>query len=107
MMRPPGRSAGRFTLSAAGFIAISTSGASPAVSIDGRAEIDLECRHAEGRALRRADFGREIRKGGEIVTGKRGRQRELTPGELDAVAGIAGKAHDDRFRRRRVRLLVD
>ena len=34
MIRVPGRMAGTFTLSAAGFMAISISGSSPAVSMD-------------------------------------------------------------------------
>ena len=66
----------------------------------GRAEIDLEGGDAEGRALRRADFGREIGEGGEVVAGERGRQGELPAGQLHAVAAVAGKADDDRFARR-------
>ena len=97
MISPPGLSASTLVFSAAGFIATSTSGASPAVSICGRAEIDLERRDAEQRALRRADFGGKIGERGEIVAGQRGRQRELPAGQLHAVAGIAGKADDDRF----------
>ena len=65
-----------------------------------RAEIDLEGGDAEGRALRRADFGREIGEGGEVVAGQRGRQGELPAGQLHAVAAVAGKADDDRFQRR-------
>ncbi len=64
------------------------------------AEVDLEGRDAERRTLRRADFGREIREGREIVAGERGRQSELTAGQLHAVAAVAGKADDDRFLRR-------
>ena len=66
----------------------------------GRAEIDLEGGDAERRALRRADFGREIGEGGEVVAGQRGRQGELAAGQLHAVAAVAGKADDDRFQRR-------
>ena len=65
-----------------------------------RAEIDLEGGDAEGRALRRADLGREIREGGEIVAGERGRQGELAAGQLHAVAGIAGEADHHRLERR-------
>ena len=65
----------------------------------GGPEIDLEGGDAEGRALRRADLGREIGEGGEVVAGERGRQSELAAGELHAVAGIAGEADDDRLRR--------
>ena len=64
----------------------------------GRAEIDLEGGDAEQRALRRADLGREIGEGRQIVAGQRGRQRELPAGQLHAVAGIAGEADDDRLR---------
>ena len=66
----------------------------------GRAEIDLEGGDAEGRALRRADLGREIREGGEIVAGQRGGQGELPAGQLHAVAAIAGEPDDHRFQRR-------
>ena len=66
----------------------------------GRAEIDLEGGDAERRALRRADLGREIGEGREIVAGQRGRQGELAAGQLHAVAGVAGEADDDRFQRR-------
>ena len=66
----------------------------------GRAEIDLEGGDAERRPLRRADLGREIGEGGEIVAGECGRQGELAAGQLHAVAAIAGEADDDRFQRR-------
>ena len=84
-------------MSAAGFIAISTSGWSPAVSIARRAEIDLEGGDAERRALRRADFGGEIGEGRKVVAGERGRQGELAAGQLHAVAAVAGEADDHRF----------
>ena len=64
------------------------------------AEIDLERRDAERRALRRADFRREIGEGREVVAGERGRQRELAAGQLHPVAAVAGEADDDRFLRR-------
>src|SRR6185312_7991840 len=63
------------------------------------AEIDLEGGDTEGRALGRADFGREVGEGRKVVPGERGRQRELTAGELHAVAAIAGEADDDRLGR--------
>ena len=65
----------------------------------GRAEIDLEGGDSEGRALRRADLGREIGEGGEIVAGERGREGELAAGQLHAVAAVAGEADDDGFGR--------
>ena len=66
----------------------------------GRAEIDLEGGDAEGRALRRADLGGEIREGGEVVARQGRRQGELAPGQLHAVAAVAGEANDDGFRGR-------
>ena len=72
----------------------------------GRAEIDLEGGDAEGRPLRRADLGREIGEGGEIVAGERGRQGELAAGQLHAVAAIAGEADDHRLERRVGRRLL-
>ena len=61
------------------------------------AEIDLERGNAEQRALRRADFRGEIGEGGQVVPRERGRQRELPTGQLHAVAGVAGEAHDHAF----------
>src|SRR6185369_5220795 len=66
----------------------------------GRAEIDLEGGDAEGRALRRADLRREVGEGREVVTGERGRERELAAGQLHAVAAVAGEADDYGFLRR-------
>ena len=67
-----------------------------------RAEPKLiwKARDAERRALRRADFGREIGEGRKVVAGERGRERELTAGQLHAVAAVAGEADDDGFERR-------
>src|SRR3546814_1043035 len=42
----------------------------------GRAEVDLERRNAEQRALRRTDFGGEIGEGRQVVARQRGRQGE-------------------------------
>ena len=64
------------------------------------AEIDLEGRDAEGGADRRADLGREIGEGLEVVAGQGGRQGELRAGELHAVAAVAGEAHHGRVRAR-------
>ena len=61
------------------------------------AEIDLEGGDAEGRALRRADFRREIGKCGEVVAGERGRERELSARQLHTVAAITREADDDGF----------
>ena len=64
----------------------------------GRTEIDLEGADPEQRALRRADLGREVREGRQVVAGERGGQGELAAGQLHAVAAVAGEAHDDRLR---------
>ena len=61
------------------------------------AEVDLEGADAEQRALGRADFGRKIGEGGEVVAGQRGRQGELPAGKLHAVPGIAREAHHHGF----------
>ena len=79
---------------------MSTSGWSPAVSIAQEPKLIWNAETSECGALRRADFGGEIRERGEVVAGKRGRQRELAAGQLHAVAAIAGEADDDRFLRR-------
>ena len=63
----------------------------------GRAEVDLEGRDSEGRALRRADFSREVGEGREIVPGECGRERELSAGQLHAVAAVSGEADHDGF----------
>jgi hypothetical protein len=57
------------------------------------AELDLERRHAVAGARRRADLGREVRQGREIVAAERRGHGELQTLQLNAVAGVAGKAH--------------
>ena len=59
------------------------------------AEIDLECRHPEQRANRRANFSGKIGEGRKIVARQRRGQRELTAGQLHPVAAIACKANDN------------
>src|SRR5690606_26950111 len=63
-----------------------------------RAEVDLEGRDAEQRALRRADFGGKVGESREVVPGQGGGQGELSAGELHAVAAVTGEADDNRFR---------
>ncbi len=56
--------------------------------------VDLESGHAGQGPGRGPDLGREVREGGQVVA-KQGRGgRETVPGQLHAVAGIAGKADD-------------
>ena len=84
-----------FVLSAAGFMATSTSGCVARRVDVGRAEADLEPADARQRARRRADLGREVGQGADVVAEDGGRPGELGPGELHAVAGIAGEADGD------------
>ena len=97
MISPPGLSASTLVLSAAGFIATSTSGASPAVSIA-----------VEPKLIWNAETPNSVPCGARISAGKsgkvarslpaeRGRQRELPAGQLHAVAAVAGEADDDGF----------
>ena len=99
MISPPSRSALTFIFSAAGFIAMSTSGWSPAVSIASEPKLIWK---AETPKV--VPCGARIRpgngEGGEVVAGKRGRQGELPAGQLHAVAAIARKADDHGFERR-------
>jgi hypothetical protein len=81
-----------FTFSAAGFIAISTSGWSPAVSIA-----------VEPKLIWKAETPKVVPCGARISRGNRGRSQdrcrpepwtsELPAGQLHPVAGIAGEAH--------------
>jgi hypothetical protein len=82
-------------LSAAGFIATSTSGASPAVSMS-----------VDPKLIWKAETPNSVPCGARISAGKSGKvakslpgkrrgQGELPAGQLHAVAGIAGKADDD------------
>lgn len=60
-------------------------------------EVDLKGRYAEKRSLRRANLGRKVGEGREIISGERRRQRELPASKLHSVPRIASKADDDRF----------
>ena len=54
----------------------------------------LEARHPGEGSLGRADLGRKVRERRDVVAAECGGVGELGAGELHAVAGIAGKAHD-------------
>ena len=84
-----------FVLSAAGFIATRTSGSSPGVWMSVELKLIWNPRHARQRAGRRADLGREVRQGADVVAEDGGGPRELGPGQLHPVAGIAGEADGD------------
>ena len=60
-------------------------------------EIDLIGGNAIGRPDRSANLGGKIREGRKIVAGKGRGQGEPPAGQLDTVAGVAGKPDDDRF----------
>src|SRR6516225_419868 len=75
MIRPPARRSARLTLSAAGFIAISTSGASPAVSIE-----------AEPKLIWNAETPKVVPCGARISAGKSGKvARSLPASAVDKV----------------------
>jgi hypothetical protein len=61
----------------------------------GRGEPDLESGDARPRPGGRADLGREVGERREVVPEERRRLRELVPGDLHAVAGVAGEADHD------------
>jgi hypothetical protein len=58
------------------------------------AEVDLERRDPIGGAGGRADLGRVVREGRQVAAGQGGLGGELEPGELHAVAGVAGEPDD-------------
>ena len=80
--------------SAAGFMATSTSGASPGRGDVVVGDVDLEGRHAGDGAGGSPDLGREVGQGGQVVAEQRRRAGEPVAGELHAVAGVAGEADD-------------
>ena len=77
---------------------MSTSGWSPAVSIAQEPKLIWKAETPNVVPLRRADLGREIGEGGEVVAGERGRQGELSAGQLHAVAAVPGEANHDCLR---------
>ena len=60
-----------------------------------RREGNLVAGHARQRPGRCADLGREVRKRGQIVADQRRGVRELRPGQLHAVARVAGEPDDN------------
>ena len=57
-------------------------------------EVQLEARHARQRAGGRADLGREVRQGGDVVAEHCRVGGEPVPGELHPVARVPGEADD-------------
>ena len=82
-------------LSAAGFIATSTLGSSPAVKISLLRKVELEAADTGEGSRGGANLGREIGQSRDIVAGQRRFGGELHPGQLHPVARVAGKANDD------------
>ena len=58
-------------------------------------DVHLERRHPGDRAGRRADLGREVREGREVVAERGAHVGETVAGELHPVARVARKADDD------------
>src|SRR5450755_3298650 len=56
--------------------------------------MDLKCRDAGQRPGRSPDLGGEVRQRREIVADQGGGVGEAAPGELHAIAGVAGEAND-------------
>src|SRR5207249_7727205 len=57
-------------------------------------EVDLECRYACERPGRRADLGREVWEGSQVVSEDGGCVGEALAGELHTVTGVACDAED-------------
>ena len=90
---PLGRSP-RLALSAAGFIATSTSGRVARGQDVVVGEVHLERRDARQRALRGADLGREVRQRHQVVAEDRRLLGEPVTGQLHAVTGVAREPDD-------------
>ena len=100
MISPPSRRSPTFTFSAAGFIATSTSGWSPAVSIAQLPKLIWKAETPNVVPCGARISAGKVGEGREVVAGQRGRQGELPAGQLHAVAAVAGEADDDRLERR-------
>ena len=87
-----------FTLSAAGFMATSTSGLSPGVKTSRLEKMQLEAADPGQRPGGSANLGGEVGQGAQVVASQRRLVGELRAGDLHAVAGIAGEADDDGVR---------
>ena len=92
IVAPFGRSA-RFAFSAAGFIATSTSGRSPAVRMSWSAKWTWNP-ETPGSEPAGADLGREVRERREVVPERGGLAREAVAGELHAVTRVTREADD-------------
>ena len=93
MSAPSGRSA-MLALSAAGFIATSTFGASPGVMMSWSAKCSWNDETPGQRAGGCPDLGREVRQRRQVVAEGGGLGGEAVAGELHAVAGVAGEPDD-------------
>ena len=58
-------------------------------------EVKLEAAYSGKRALRRSDFSRKVGQCSDIVAGQCRFGRELHPGQLHPIAGVAGKPDND------------
>ena len=94
IVAPWGRSP-RLARSAAGFIATSTSGASPGVRMSWSAKCTWNDETPGQRALRGPDLGGEVGQRRQVVAERGGLLGEPVPGQLHAVAGVAGEPDDD------------
>ena len=94
IVAPLGRSP-RLARSAAGFIATSTSGASPAVRMSWSAKCTWNDETPGQRALGGADLGGEVGQRDQVVAEHGGLLGEPVTGQLHAVAGVAGEPDDD------------
>ena len=94
IVAPRGRSR-RLAFSAAGFIATSTSGASPGVSTSWSAKCSWKLETPGQGALGGADLGREVGQRRQVVAEGRGLGGEPVTGQLHAVAGVTGEPDDD------------
>ena len=83
-----------FVLSAAGFIATSTSGRSPAVRMSWSAKWTWNPETPGSEPGGRADLGREVGEGREVVAERRGLAREAVAGQLHPVARVTREADD-------------
>ncbi len=81
--------------SAAGFIAMRTSGASPGVRMSWSANCSWKLETPGESARRSPDLGREVRHGGQVVAEDGCLLGEPVPGELHAVTRVAGEPDDD------------
>ena len=91
MIVAPRGTSPRLALRAAGFIATSTSGASPGVSTSWSAKCSWKLETPGQGALGGADLGREVRQRRQVVAHRRGLAREAVPGELHPVARVPGE----------------